>query len=65
MLFYKILYVPFLLYKQLPNKVKLLCLILNVYFIGFQLFSERKLYSSMLVFLNSHRGIRKRTEILL
>ena len=35
-----------LLYKQLPSKVKLLSLILNVYFIGFQLFSEGKLYSS-------------------
>ena len=27
----------FLLYKQLPNKVKLLSLILNIYFIGLQL----------------------------
>ena len=35
-----------LLYKQLPSKVKFLSLILNVYFIGFQLFSEGKLYSS-------------------
>ena len=35
-----------LLYTQLPSKVKLLSLILNIYFIGFQLFSEEKLYSS-------------------
>ena len=34
------------LYKRLPSKVKLLSLILNVYFIGFQLFSEGKLYLS-------------------
>ena len=30
----------------MPSKVKLLSLILNVYFIGFQLFSEGKLYLS-------------------
>ena len=30
----------------MPNKVKLLSLVLNVYFIGFQLFSEGKLYSN-------------------
>ena len=35
-----------LLYKRLPSKVTLLSLVLNVYFIGFQLFSERKLYLS-------------------
>ena len=35
-----------LLDKQLPSKVKLLCLVLNVYFIGLQLFSEGKLYPS-------------------
>ena len=35
-----------LLYKWLPSKVTLLSLIINVYFIGFQLFSEGKLYSS-------------------
>ena len=35
------------------SKVKLLSLILNVYFIGFQLFSEGKLYSSAsLIFSN-------------
>ena len=34
------------LYKRLPSKVKLLDLVLNVYFIGFQLYSEGKLYSS-------------------
>ena len=39
-------FVFLLLYKQLPSKVKLLSLILNVYFIAFQLFSEEKLYSS-------------------
>ena len=35
-----------LLYKRLPSKVTLLSLVLNVYFIGFQLFSEGKLYLS-------------------
>ena len=35
-----------LLYKRLPSKVTLLSLVLNVYFIGFQLFSEEKLYLS-------------------
>ena len=34
------------LYKRLPSKVKLLDLVLNVYFIGFQLYSQGKLYSS-------------------
>ena len=46
MLFYEVYLCSILLYKQLPNKVKLLSLILNVYFIGFQCFSEGKLYSS-------------------
>ena len=46
MLFHGIYMCPPLFYKQLPSKVKLLRLILNVYFIGFQLFSEGKLYSS-------------------
>ena len=32
-----------LLYKRLPSKVTLLSSVLNVYFIGFQLFSEGKL----------------------
>ena len=50
-----------LLYKQLPNKVKLLGLILNVYFIGFQLFSEEKLYSS--TSLNSKYCIAYRNNI--
>ena len=35
-----------LLYKQLPGKVKIIKIYLNIYFIGFQLFSEAKLYSS-------------------
>ena len=35
-----------LLDKQLPSKVKLLSLILTIYFIGLQLYSEGKLYSS-------------------
>ena len=35
-----------LLYKRLPSKVTLLSLVLNVYFIGFQFFSEGKLYLS-------------------
>ena len=43
MLFYGVYLCSLLLYKQLPSKVKLLSLILNVYFIGFQLFSEEKL----------------------
>ena len=46
MVFYGVSSYLLLLYKQLPNKVKLLSLILNVYFIGFQLLSEGKLYSS-------------------
>ena len=33
-----------LLYKRLPSKVTFLSLVLNVYFIGSQLFSEGKLY---------------------
>ena len=37
MLFHGIYMCPPLLYKQLPSKVKLLSLILNVYFIGLQL----------------------------
>ena len=53
MVFYGVSSYLLLLYKQLPNKVKLLSLILNVYFIGFQLFSEGKLYSSAsLIFSN-------------
>ena len=35
-----------ILYKRLPSKVTLLSSVLNVYFIGFQLFSEEKLYLS-------------------
>ena len=35
-----------LLYKRLPSKVTLLSSVLNIYFIGFQLFSEGKLYLS-------------------
>ena len=35
-----------LLYKWLPSKINLLSLFLNVYFIGLNLFSEGKLYSS-------------------
>jgi len=35
-----------LLYKRLPSKVTLLSSILSVYFIGFQIFSEGKLYIS-------------------
>ena len=37
MLFYEVYFFSLLFYKQLLNKVKLLSLILNVYFIGFQL----------------------------
>ena len=46
MLFYGVYLCLLLLYKQLPSKVKVLSLVLNVYFIGLQLFSEGKLYSS-------------------
>ena len=33
----------------MPNEVKLLCLVLNVCFVGLQLYSEGKLYSSISV----------------
>ena len=46
MLFYEIPLCLLLLYKRLPSKVTLLSLVLNVYFIGLQLYSEGKLYSS-------------------
>ena len=46
MLFYEVSLYLLLLYKRLPSKVTLLSLVLNVYFIGLQLYSERKLYSS-------------------
>ena len=46
MLFYEVSLYLLLLYKRLPSKVKLLSLVLNVYFIALQLYSERKLYSS-------------------
>ena len=46
MLFYEVLLCLLLLYKRLPRKVTLLSFVLNVYFIGLQLYSERKLYSS-------------------
>ena len=46
MLFYGVYLCLLLLYKQLPSKVKLLSSVLNVYFIGLQLFSEGKLYLS-------------------
>ena len=48
MLFYEIPCVCFYSIndKRLPSKVTLLSLVLNVYFIGFQLFSEGKLYLS-------------------
>ena len=53
MLFYEVYLFSLLLYKQLPSKVKLLSLFLNVYFIGLRLFSEGKLYSSTsLIFPN-------------
>jgi hypothetical protein len=46
MLFCEVLPHLLLLYKQLPSKVKIIKIYLNIYFIGFQLFSEEKLYSS-------------------
>ena len=46
LLFHAVSSVNLLLYKQLPSKVKILSLVLIVYFIGLQLYSERKLYSS-------------------
>jgi len=42
-----------LLYKWLPSKVILLSSVLNDYFIGFQLFSEGKLYSSISLIFES------------
>ena len=46
MLFYEVSLYLLLLYKRLPRKITLLSLVLNVYFIGFQIFSEGKLYLS-------------------
>ena len=46
MLFCGVLPYFFLLYKQLTNKVKIIKITLNIYFIGLSLFSEGKLYSS-------------------
>ena len=46
LLFHAVSSVNLLLYKQLPSKVKILSLVLIVYFIGLQLYSEGKLYSS-------------------
>ena len=37
----------------MPSKVTFLSLVLNVYFIGFQLFSEGKLYSSTSLISNT------------
>ena len=42
-----------LLYKWLPSKVTLLSLVLIVYFIGLQLFSEVKLYLSTSLISNT------------
>ena len=39
-----------LLYKQLPSKVKIIKIYLNIYFIGLHLYSEGKLYSSTSLF---------------
>jgi len=53
MLFCEVLPHLLLLYKQLPSKVKKIIKIhLNIYFIGFQLFSEGKLYSSTSLIFN-------------
>ena len=46
MLFYRVSPFTLLLYKQLPSKVKIIKIYLNIYFIGLQLYSEGKLYSS-------------------
>ena len=46
MLFCGVLPYFFLLYKQLPNKVKIIKINPNIYFIGLSLFSEVKLYSN-------------------
>ena len=43
-----------LLYKRLPSKVTLLSLILNVYFIGLQLYSEGKVYSSVSLLISNY-----------
>ena len=42
-----------LLYKPLPSKVTLLSFVLNVYFIGFQFFSEGKLYLCISLILST------------
>jgi len=42
MLFCGVLPYFFLLYKQLPNKVKIIKIYLNIYFIGLHLYSEVK-----------------------
>ena len=52
MLFCEVLPHLLLLYKQLPSKVKIIKIYLNIYFIGFQLFSEGKLYSSTSLIFN-------------
>ena len=52
MLFCGVLPHLLLLYKQLPSKVKIIKIYLNIYFIGFQLFSEGKLYSSTSLIFN-------------
>ena len=46
MLFYEVSPYLLLLYKQLPNKVKIIKINFIIYFIGLSLFSEVKLYSS-------------------
>ena len=52
MLFYRVSPFTLLLYKQLPSKVKIIKIYLNIYFICFQLFSEGKLYSSTSLIFN-------------
>ena len=59
MLFCGVLPYFFLLYKQLPNKVKIIKINFIIYFIGLSLFSEGKLYSSTSLifnFCNSYRN---------
>ena len=46
MLFYEVSPYLLLLYKQLPSKVKIIKIYLNIYFIGLPLYSEEKLYSN-------------------
>ena len=53
LIFYEVFYIYFHS-KRLPSKVTLLSLVLNVYFIGLQLYSEGKLYSSVSLLISNY-----------